>query len=312
MPSSPFSPASPEATAIANLFTTTLVIAGLVLLLVTGMVTYALVRYRDRSGGKGGEPRQTSGNRTVELIWTGIPVLVLAVLFVFTVNTMHAVSAPGTANQQPDVIIIGHQWWWEYRYPKLGIETANELHIPVGQRLLARVETADVIHDFWVPNMGRKVDAIPGQQNYIYVQLDKPGLYLGTCAEYCGAQHAWMRIRVYAQDQAAFNTWVQDQKVIPAIPASGLAAEGASLFQQKTCMNCHAIQGTPANANIGPNLTHFAGRDTIGTGILTNTPANVEAWLRNPQQVKPGNNMPNLRLTTHEIQALTAYLETLK
>jgi cytochrome c oxidase subunit 2 len=303
MPSSPFNPVSSQALAISNLFILVLVIGVVILAIVTSLVIYASIRYRSRPGE--GEPPQTFGNRTLEISWTAAPALLLAVLLAFTIYTMQVADPTVLAGQeQPDLVIIAHQWWWEVHYPKTGVTTANEIHIPAGTRLLTRIESADVIHDFWVPQLGRKMDAIPGHPNHIWLEADKPGTYLGTCAEYCGLEHAWMRIRVIAQTQDDFKAWEQEQLQTPTL--TGEAAVGEQLYMSMPCVNCHVDQP------IGPDLTHFGDRETIGTGVLENTPDNLAKWLRNPQAVKPGVHMPNLNLTDVDIKALVAYLEASK
>lgn len=313
--SSPFNPGSAQAQAIANLFVLTLVIAAGIFVLVTGLVLYASWRYRERPGQEG-EPPQIFGHRTLEIGWTVAPALLLAGLFVFTVNTMQA-SDPSAqqalqAGRQPDLIVTGHQWWWEVKYPATGLVTANEIHIPAGKQLLVQVDSADVIHDFWVPQLARKMDATPGHATHMWLQADEPGTYLGTCSEYCGTQHAWMRIRVIAQPQAEFDAWMQQQLQVPAIPTTGDAADGAKFFQSSTCANCHTIAGTDADGRVGPDLTHIAGRETLGAGVLENTPDTLATWLKDPQAVKPGVKMPDFKLSDGDVQQLVAYLETLK
>jgi cytochrome c oxidase subunit 2 len=189
-----FNPTSPEARAISELFLAVLVICGVILAIVTGLVAYSLVRSRAQPGA--GEPRQVFGNHRLEILWTVVPVLVLMWILALTVRAMR-ISDP-SGNDPPDLIVIGHQWWWEVRYPNRSAVTANEIHIPAGERLSVQLESADVIHDFWAPQLGRKMDMIPGLTNHIWLQADKPGTYLGACAEYCGAEHAWMRFLVVA------------------------------------------------------------------------------------------------------------------
>ena len=307
--SSPFNPDSPQARAISDLFTGSLVIAGIIFVIVTGLVAYIVYRYRSRPGM--GEPRQLSGHTRLEIGWTIAPALVLIVMFGWTITTMRAADPP-VGDRQPDLVVRGVQWWWQVEYPQSGVVTANEIHIPIGQRLLVRLESADVIHDFWVPQLGPKRDMVPGHPNHIWLQADTPGTYLGACAEYCGEQHAWMRLRVIAQPQAEFDAWQQQQRQAPAAPTSGDAAQGVQEFQEHTCANCHAIAGTAATARAGPDLSHLASRQTLGAGVLQNTPDNLMKWLADPQVVKPGNHMPSLRLTDAELRALVAYLETLK
>ncbi len=302
---------SPQAQAMQSMFFWTLVLGGLIFLLVTGLVLVASIRYRQRATD--GEPRQIFGNLKLEIGWTVAPALLLVFLFGWTLQTMRTADpAVAAASQDPDLVIIAHQWWWEVHYPKTGAVTANEIHIPAGQKILARFDSADVIHNFWVPSLARKMDIVPGHTNYLWLQADQPGLYEGACSEFCGAQHAWMRIRVIAQSPDEFAAWQQAQLQVPAAPEGDTAVLGQQLFQQKTCLNCHTIAGTGATDQIAPDLTHFASRATLGSGVMDNTPANVNTWLTNPQAIKPGSNMPNLKLSADEVNALTAYLETLQ
>jgi cytochrome c oxidase subunit 2 len=310
--SSPFNPQSPLARDISGLFILILVVGGIILALVLVLVLYASFRYRERPGDKD-EPRQVLGNLKLEIGWTVAPAVLLAVLFGLTVRTMARSDPPApAANQQPDILVVGHQWWWEVVYPKSGVTTANEIHIPVDKRMLVQLKSADVIHDLWVPQLGRKMDATPGHPTYMWLQADEPNTYLGSCSEYCGTQHAWMRVRIVAQPQAEFDAWQQRQAEVPQAPTSSQAAEGARLFQDSTCVNCHTIAGTPAEGKAGPDLTHFGGRETLGAGVLDNTPDNLARWLTDPQAVKPGILMPNMNLSKSEVDALVAYLESLK
>lgn len=302
-------PASPQAAAIARLFGGTLIFLGVILILVVFLVTYALVRYRERPGGP--EARVVFGSRKLEIVWTGIPILSLIILSVFVAWTMH-VGDPPDPDDPPDLRIIGHQWWWELHYVKSGAVAANEIHLPVGQRLLVQIESADVIHDFWVPQLARKMDAVPGHPNHIWVEADHPGTYLGVCAEFCGNEHAWMRFQVIAEPPDQFAGWLRAQVQLPPAPTSADSQSGQKLFIERTCSNCHAVAGTPANQRIGPDLTHIAGRRLLAGGALENTPENLAVWLHDPNIFKPSSNMPNLKLPQNEIRQLVAYLETLK
>jgi cytochrome c oxidase subunit 2 len=231
------------------------------------------------------------------------------------------------------VLVKGHQWWWEFQYTDLGVTTANELHIPVNIQVNLQLESNDVIHSFWVPHLAGKTDVIPGRQNHLWLQADEPGTYQGQCAEFCGIEHALMRLQVVAESQSDFNTWVQGQRAIPSLAATptpgpgaagtpgaqgtpsadaSLVAQGAQLFATGACITCHTLRGTPAQATVGPDLTHFASRKTLAANTLTNTPANLAKWLHNPQAIKPGNDMPNLNLSDSDVDALVAYLESLK
>jgi cytochrome c oxidase subunit 2 len=303
-----FDTASSQAAAISGLFKVVLVICGIILVIVTSMVGVSLIRFRQRTGG--GEPRPYFGNRKLEIIWTVGPTLIIIWLFVLTARGMRHSDPP--ANRQPDLIVIGHQWWWEVRYPQTGVVTANEIHIPVGQKWLVRLESADVIHDFWVPALARKMQMIPGQTNHIWLEADAPRKYDGTCAEYCGAEHSWMRFSVIAESPAVFDAWLRGQENPAAIPAVDSVQSGLKIFQTLTCVNCHSIRGVSVAANAAPDLTHLADRTILGASVLSNTETNLFRWLKNPQDFKPGCFMPNLKLTDTQVGALTSYLETLK
>lgn len=300
-------PASPQAEALSRLFVITLFVCAVIFVLVGALVFLCIIRFRRKEGDA--EPKQIAGNEKLEVSWTVGSILILVVLFAFTVQAMHRSDPP--VNRAPDFTVIGHQWWWEVRYPN-GAVTANEIHIPTKTDLLIRLESADVIHDFWVPQLARKMDMIPGHPNHIWLRADAPGQYLGTCAEYCGAQHAWMRILVVAQPKDEFDQWLQNQNANASAPTSSLAQRGERVFREKTCVNCHAIKGVDAAINVAPDLTHFASRETIGAGVMTNTPENLTRWITNPQAIKTGCHMPNFHLTDEEVEALTQYLDTLK
>jgi cytochrome c oxidase subunit 2 len=295
-----FHPQSPEAQAIATIFTWFLVLAAIVFLTVAGLVGYSIVRYRARQGDT--DPRPVFGHRKIEIAWTVIPVLIVLGIFVFTIRTMAYVDAPREPDRPPDLTITGHQWWWEARYPN-GASTAREIHIPAGRRLLARIESADVIHDFWAPQLGRKMDAVPGRTGYIWLRADVPGIYQGACSEFCGKQHAGMRFQVVAEPEADFSAWVARQaETPPADPAE-------RLFRDRKCADCHAILPGDTTPRIGPPLTHIAGRQYLG-GNLPNTPGNLISWIVSPQTILPGNRMPDSRVPADDLQELTRFLET--
>lgn len=304
---SAFDPQSAFAHSIFHTFVITLILMVLILLLVSGLISYIIIRYRridDRS------PVPNFGNRKLEVAWTIGPILLVTFLFVLTIRTTNA-SDPDKA-RAPDLVVTGYQWWWHVEYLASGVITANEIHIPVGKPQLVRLLGGDVIHDFWVPQLSRKEDMVPGQQNSIWMAADHPGIYYGACAEYCGNEHAWMRIRVVAENEDEFESWKQHQAQAAAKPTEQDALTGSQLFTRLSCANCHAIRGTGAREFIGPDLTHFASRTTLGAGVLENTPQNLAAWLHDPNQFKPACNMPNLQLQPDQIKALTAYLETLR
>jgi cytochrome c oxidase subunit II len=302
----PFNPHSPQAAAIASLFASTLLICGAVFFIVTALISVCVLRFRAKDPH---EPHQVEGDMRLEIGWTIAPVLVLTWLLVLTGRAMHA-SDPAV-DRDPDVTIIAHQWWWEARYPS-GAVTANEIHVPAGKPLVVRLESADVVHDFWVPELGRKMDATPGRPTSLWMQADQPGVYAGTCAEYCGAQHAWMRILVVADTPDQFTMWERHQIAPAPRPTDEAALRGATIFGARTCVTCHSIGGNGESARFAPDLTHLAERTTLGAGVLPNTPAALARWLENPQDIKMGCHMPNAQLPDHEVKDLVAYLETLR
>lgn len=302
-------PFSPQAAAISHLFVAILIILGAIFALVAGLVIYAIIKYRDRPDAT--EPRQVFGNRRLEITWTVAPILLLALIGVFMIRAIEA-SDPPIVDGQPDLRVTGHQWWWEVQYPKSGAITANEIHIPVGKDMMVEVDSADVIHDFWVPELARKIDAIPGHLNHVWIRADKSGVYQGVCAEFCGSEHTWMRMIVVAEPQADFDSWQTAQLVTPPAPASGLAGQGLQVFKDETCLNCHAISGLQGYKRIGPDLTHIAGRRIIAAGAASNDPDNLFRWLKDPASIKPESHMPNFQLSDDRVNALVAYMETLK
>ncbi len=306
---SPLLPSSAQAEEIARLFYVNLVIAGAILLVVAGLVVAIIVRNRRQPPDF--VPVQDFGNETLEWIWTIVPLLIVTGLFIYTVKVMHAVD-PKPAGKPPDVEIVAHQWWWEVHYLPGGVTTANEIHIPVGRDLLFQVRSADVVHDFWVPALGQKVDAIPNHPNYAWYDVLEPGTYLGSCAEFCGAGHAWMRIRVIAEPEAAFNTWIEEQSVAAHEPTGADAREGARLFEQETCSSCHTIRGTKAKGTVGPDLTHVGSRQTLAAGVFYNTRENLLNWITDPQKYKPGSHMPRLNLDRKAFEEIANYLEELQ
>jgi cytochrome c oxidase subunit 2 len=285
-----------------RLFALVLTLGIAVFVLVAGIIVIAAIRYRDRPGRA--DPVQDTGKRKFELAWLAGAVLLLLVIFVPTVHTMRAVD-PRAGAGPPDLVVIGHQWWWEVRYPASGAVTANEIHLPAGRPMLLRLDSVDVIHDFWVPPLARKMDMTPGHPTHIWLQADAPGVYLGACVEFCGVQHAWMRIRVIADPPPRFDAWLRGQLAGPPAPKTPDAIAGARLYHEGTCATCHAT-------GVGPDLTHLATRETLAAGLLVNTPQNLARWLADPQAVKSGSLMPNFHLSEGDVRRLVAYLETLK
>ncbi len=304
-------PASQQAERINRLFNYFNIAAAGMLLLVTFLVVYICIKFRQKKGDTD-EPVRTSDNKLLEAVMIGGPTLLLIFFFYQSVTTMKTVALPVPKGRLPDVVITGHQWWWEVDYPSEHVVTANEVHLPVGKHLLMQMRSADVIHDWWVPELGNKMDLVPSQSNYLWLDINNPGIYTGACSEFCGAQHAWMRIKVIAQNENDFNNWLAANAKDAVVPTDSFAIKGAELFQSKTCASCHRIQGTAATSNVGPDLTHLASRDEILTGLLKNNESNLFKWINHPQEIKPGAHMPDFNFSKDSVQAIVDYLEELK
>jgi cytochrome c oxidase subunit 2 len=290
-----------------------------IFLIVGGLLLYALIKFRHRESDSKLEPAQVYGSNQIELSWTVIPILIVAMLFLSTTRVILETEAVPKPVNAVDVIVIGHQYWWEYRYPKLGIVTANELHIPISDPksptpTYLEMSSADVTHSFWVPRLAGKTDLIPNRVNTMWIDPPQPGLYLGQCAQYCGTEHAKMLLRVYAQTPQDFATWVKQQQRIAGsdLSANVLAAKGRTVLLHNACINCHTVTGTPANGRFGPDLSHVAGRDTIASGPIPNTASNLRQWIADPNAMKPGSLMPSMHLNDSDLDAITAYLTTLR
>jgi cytochrome c oxidase subunit II len=276
-------------------------------LVVFGILAWVLLRFRAEPGAP--LPPQIRGHSLLEIAWTVTPALILLVIAVPTIRVTFVTQRPAPSDAL-FVTVRGWQWWWEFRYPKLDIVTANELYLPVGRPAVLRLEGPDVIHSFWAPRLGGKRDVVPGRLNQIALTPDTPGEYWGQCAEFCGASHANMRMRVIVVPPAEFERWAARQRA-PAPEPSGPAAAGRAIFVQSACVGCHTIQSVSAGT-IAPDLTHFGSRRTLAAGILANTPENVAAWLLDPPAIKPGAKMPALGLTPEQARAVAAYLESLR
>jgi len=315
MPNNVFAPAATPASVTAHLAYFVLGVTGAIFLVVGGLLAYAIVRYRWRPGDDDREPPQVYGSNPIELAWTTLPVLIVFVLILITGRTIYTVEA---APQPPDALqvrVIGHQWWWEFRYPSLGIVTANELHVPVSDPAHPRptfltLESADVAHSFWVPRLAGKTDVIPNRRNRMWIDPHQAGTYLGQCGEFCGSEHALMLIRVVAQPPAQFAQWVAAQQR-PALRDPATAA-GRELFLHTACVNCHTVRGTPAAGRFGPDLTHLMSRATIGAGAALNSPAHLQVWVDNPATIKPDVLMPAMNLSPADLNQVVAYLASLR
>ena len=318
-PTTIFAPASTPATSIHDLALLILLVTGAIFVVVCGMLAYAAIKFRSRSRDDRQEPLQIYGSDQLELAWTVIPVLIVIVLFMTSARVIHAVQDAGQPAGTVEVTVIGHQFWWEYRYPKYGFVTANELHVPVSEPshpvpTWLQLLSADTDHSFWVPRLGGKTDLIPNHPNSMWIDPHETGLFLGQCAQYCGTQHAKMLLRVVVDSQADFDVWARAQQQ-PAKQDASLspkAGEGRRVFNRTACINCHTISGSVANGRFGPDLTHLMGRATIGSGVIENNGENLRAWIQNPARFKPGVLMPAMNLTDGELDSVTAYMQTLR
>ena len=314
-PTNIFAPASTPAKSIFGLSLFVLAVTGAIFTVVFSLLLYSVVRFRKRTTDDGREPPQVYGSNQVELAWTIIPILIVVALFVATARVIAVVQRTPPPSNAIEVIAIGHQFWWEYRYPALGIVTANELHVPVSDPAhpaptFIKLLSADTDHSFWVPRLGGKTDLIPNHPNSMWIDPQETGVYLGQCAQYCGTQHAKMLLRVYVQSKEEFDRWIQLQRH-PAF-LDDAVSQGQRIFETTACINCHTVSGTVANGRFGPDLTHLMSRDTIAAGAALNTPENLRLWIQNPNAIKPGSLMPAMELNDQELDALTAYLETLR
>jgi cytochrome c oxidase subunit 2 len=309
-----FKPESTPADSIYHLSVLVLTITGLIFVVVFSLLVYALVKFRRRAGD-GPEPPQVYGSNQMELAWTVMPVIIVLVLFMATARVIHAIQDAPVPEGSIEVTVIGHQFWWEFRYPALGIVTANELHIPVSDPAhptptFLKLLSADTDHSFWVPRLAGKTDLIPNRVNKMWVDPHKVGVYVGQCAQYCGIQHAKMLLRVYVDSREQFEQWVRGETK-PA-ELNDKAEQGRQIFETTDCLNCHTVSGTVADGRFGPDLTHLMSRETIASGAAPNTPENLKAWIKDPDAIKPGSLMPAMKLNEHDLDALTAYLETLR
>jgi cytochrome c oxidase subunit II len=281
-------------------------VSAVVFAIVLVLIGLAILKGRRRDDGSIDRRDVKWGGPFIVVSGVAIPSIVLAGAFILSLREMNALSAP----EQPSsltVEVIAHDWWWEVRYPQNDAVTANEIHIPVGEPVRVLLRSADVIHSFWVPRLQVKADMIKGRENELWLEADEPGRYRGQCAEFCGLQHANMVFWVVAEPAAEFDEWVSNQ-------ADGVAStdgDGLDVFLESSCVGCHALRGTEADASVGPDLTHLAGRATIAGGIVPNTRADLAQWITDPQEVKPGAVMPPTELSADELDALLDYLMSL-
>ncbi|ADW69208.1 cytochrome c oxidase, subunit II [Granulicella tundricola MP5ACTX9] len=315
VPTNIFMPAASPARAIFGLSILTLCIVTAIFLVVGGLLLYALIKFREKPQQDDREPVQLFGSNQIELSWTVIPILIVVVLFLATARVIIATERSHPPEGALHVTVVGHQYWWEFRYPGTQVVTANELHIPTSDPSHPRptylnMISADTDHSFWVPRLAGKMDVIPNKINVMWFDPQQPGLYLGQCAQYCGTQHAKMLIRVYAQTPSEFQQWMNAQ-ALPAALDPQMSA-GRAVFERNACMNCHQVRGTVADGRFGPDLTHFGSRDTLASGAVTNTPEHLRQWIADPSHYKDGALMPAMHLKDADIDLVSKYLESLQ
>jgi cytochrome c oxidase subunit 2 len=314
-PTNIFAPVSTPADSIFGLSLFVLGVTGAIFAVVFGLLFYSIARFRRRHGDDGREPPQIYGSNEVELAWTVIPILIVVALFMATARVVANVQNAAPPKAAVEVYVVGHQYWWEYRYPSLGVVAANELHVPVSDPAhptptFMTLLSADTDHSFWVPRLAGKTDLIPNHPNSMWIDPHETGLFLGQCAQYCGTQHAKMLLRVYVDSREDFAKWVEAQRR-PAQTGDEVA-DGRRVFEATACVNCHTVAGTVAKGRFGPDLTHLMSRQTIGSGAIPNTPANLREWIRNPDTMKPGSLMPAMGLSAKDLDAVTRYMEALR
>jgi cytochrome c oxidase subunit 2 len=321
---SALAPAGPQAERIADLWWFFFSVLGVVYVLVAGATVVALMRRRRAAQAADGaelhglEGRSDVSERrmiTVIVACVAVTIVVLVVFLFASIRTGRALAAL----ESPDPVrieVVGHQWWWELRYlhaqPSKQFTTANELHLPAGQPVEIATASRDVIHSLWIPNLHGKLDLIPGRTGRLWIQADKPGVYRGQCAEFCGLQHAQMKLLVVVEPVEQYNAWLDHQRAPAKAPVTDAQKRGQDLFMKGPCVMCHTISGTPAMSRVGPPLSHFGSQASIAAGVLPNTPGYLGAWLADPQQLKPGARMPPTGLDSEDLQALIAYLHSLK
>jgi cytochrome c oxidase subunit 2 len=290
-------------------------VTGIIFVVVSVLLLYVVIKFRSKGDVRTHEPPQVYGSTQIEMAWTVMPILVVIILFLATARVIHAIQDAPRPTSAVEVTAIGHQFWWEFRYPQLGIVAANELHVPLSDPAqptptFIKLLSADTDHSFWIPQLAGKTDLIPNRTNEMWLDPHEAGMYLGQCAQYCGTQHAKMLLRVYVDSPEQFRRWAA-QQIKPA-NVDQHVSEGRRVFETTACVNCHAIAGTAARGTFGPDLTHLMSRDTIASGAAENTESQLRLWIQNPDAIKPGSLMPAMKLSDHDLDALVQYLRTLQ
>src|SRR6266478_3690513 len=292
-----------------------LAVTGVIFVVVFTLLTYAIAKFRQTTANADREPAQVYGSTQIELAWTIIPILIVVVLFLAVARVIHAVQDAPKPATAVEVTAIGHQFWWEFRYPGLGVVTANELHVPVSDPAhptptFLKLLSADTDHSFWIPQLAGKTDLIPNRVNAMWIDPQQTGVFLGQCAQYCGTQHAKMLLQVSVDSPEDFEAWARAQKQ----PANQEEKEvaGRRVFETTACINCHAFSRTAATGRFGPDLTHLMSRSTIAAGAAENTTDNLRLWIKTPDAIKPGSLMPAMQLSDADLDSLVRYMETLR
>ena len=311
-----FDPLSAPAETLYQISYLVLAVCAGIFLVVGGLLTYAIIRYRRRGPEDDHEePPQVYGSAAIELAWTVPPILIVVMLVLVTARTIGEIQHPKLSDNAEEVRIIGHRYWWEVHYPKHDVVTANEIHVPLSSKnnhvpTQMVLESADVIHGFWVPQLNGKTMLVPNYRNTMWIEPFATGIYLGNCTVLCGQQHANMLIRVIVDAPDVYQKWLESQK--KALAADPQTEQGQKDFIASSCGTCHTIADTKANGTFGPDLTHFASRATLGSGVAPNDETNLRSWLHDPQILKPGCLMPNMQLSDRQVDAILTYLRTLK
>jgi cytochrome c oxidase subunit 2 len=303
-------PHSHAQSSIVNLWWAMFAVACLGLALVGALLLLGWLRRRSEAiTTPEGERR---GTLLVVALGVAMPVIVVSALFVWSdIFVIKSTAAPTPGSTSLSIDVTGHQWWWEVRYPGTSAVTANEIHIPVHTRVNVIGRSDDVIHSLWVPELNRKIDLIPGRVNRLLLEADEPGVYTGQCSEFCGLQHAHMTVAVVAQTKPAFRAWLTDMSRPVRAPETPAEQAGRTTFLGSSCADCHALRGTPAHADVGPDLTHLATRRGLASLTIPNTPGELRRWIEDPQSIKPGTKMPAVPLRGRQLDELTAYLDSL-
>ncbi|HEY0035177.1 MAG TPA: cytochrome c oxidase subunit II [Longimicrobium sp.] len=307
-------PVGPQAERISDMIWFLTALGSAVFLVVVGFLFFALWRGSRRDESATGPEADRRLARWVGGA-VGVTTAILLVLLVYNFYTGRALAAFADRSALT-IRVTGHQWWWQVEYEdpthSRRVQTANEIHIPVGRKVRLEVLSRDVIHSFWAPNLHGKIDLIPGYSGTTYFRADEPGVFHGRCAEFCGLQHARMDFLVIAEPADRFAAWYEGQLKSSAPPADSMRQKGQQVFLAKQCAMCHTIRGTPAGSRVGPDLTHLASRRTLASGTIPNTRGHLGGWVLDPQSIKPGTKMPPNQLSSDELQALLDYLESLK